>query len=616
MKLALVFSTLCLAAGKKPHIVFFLADDFGWGNLGYHRRDTGDSPEELQGKAEVHTPTLDRLIDEGILLSRHYGFKTCSPSRSALQTGRLAVHVNIEQDVMLSTANYEDPMSGYSGIPRNMTGIAEKLRSAGYRTHMVGKWDVGMATPDHTPKGRGYETWYGYYGHANHYWHMLPDPTYAVVDECLNQVRDLSMHNASYTGPVRDAISLSAACADPESDRGCYEEHLFKERVLEIIREHKVEEPLFLVYAFHLVHVPLQVPKIWLHEIDHAVKAAGGLPFDSENRRLYAAMTLYMDYAIGKVVEALKNKGMYEDTLVIFASDNGGSIDAYSGGSNYPLRGGKVSDWEGGLRTNAFVSGGFVPESRRGTKFEGVINIADWYGTLTELAGVEMKDHRAEAANVWLKEQGLPLLYPVESVPQWQNILQNRNGRPWPIHLSTYAVMMWPYKLVIAQQPVAAWTGPVYPNCSTLESVQMLRFKLCMFERVTLSYGQHGPKMKLDHSALPTVMDSERLVDCSGSDPIPLLMGREGCLMNVRDDPTEHRNLAGDPEYASTFEYMRTTLSRMNEDVFYPDRGKPRVEACDVAIEHGKLGGFFQCSATLTPLIRPPSLQVFQSVPE
>ena len=313
---------------------------------------------------------------------------------------------------------------------------------------------------------------YGYYGHANHYWHMLPDPTYAVVDECLNQVRDLSMHNASYTGPVRDAISLSAACADPESDRGCYEEHLFKERVLEIIREHKVEEPLFLVYAFHLVHVPLQVPKIWLHEIDHAVKAAGGLPFDSENRRLYAAMTLYMDYAIGKVVEALKNKGMYEDTLVIFASDNGGSIDAYSGGSNYPLRGGKVSDWEGGLRTNAFVSGGFVPESRRGTKFEGVINIADWYGTLTELAGVEMKDHRAEAANVWLKEQGLPLLYPVESVPQWQNILQNRNGRPWPIHLSTYAVMMWPYKLVIAQQPVAAWTGPVYPNCSTLESVQ------------------------------------------------------------------------------------------------------------------------------------------------
>ena len=103
---------------------------------------------------EVHTPNLDRLIDDGILLDRHYGIHVCSPSRSSLQTGRLPVHVNMEMDDLdLQMVNPKDPVSGYAGIPRNMTCIAEKLLAAGYSTHMVGKWDVGIATPQHSPKG-------------------------------------------------------------------------------------------------------------------------------------------------------------------------------------------------------------------------------------------------------------------------------------------------------------------------------------------------------------------------------------------------------------------------------------------------------------------------------
>ena len=135
---------------------------------------------------------------------------------------------------------------------------------------------------------------------------------------------------------------------------------------------------------------------------------------------------------------------MYDNTLIIFVSDNGGTIYELCGASNHPLRGGKVSRFEGGIRTNAFVSGGFVPESRHGTKFEGVISIADWYGTLAELAGVDTEDQKAEAANRWLREMGLPTLFLVDSVPQWQNILQNRNGRADPLHLSSKALLMWP----------------------------------------------------------------------------------------------------------------------------------------------------------------------------
>ncbi|CAE7809067.1 ARSB [Symbiodinium necroappetens] len=581
MTLLLALSSLCLAAGKPPHVLLIVADDYGWGNLGVHRQNAGDSLGELQGKLEVHTPTLDRLIDEGILLDRHYAFHVCSPSRSSLQSGRLPVHVNKEmKDLDLQLVNPKDPVSGFAGIPRNMTCIAEKLLEAGYRTHLVGKWDVGIATPQHSPKGRGYETWYGFYGHANDYWHATIGLTSAEgsVDVCLNQMRDLSMHNSSYCGPALDDTSLSALCEsddDKESEPSCYEEHRFKERVLEIIRFHDTEKPLFLLYAFHLLHTPLQVPQMWLRRIDDLVKVAGGHPIDSKNRRQYAAMTLYMDAAIGEAVEALKEKKMYENTLIIFVSDNGGPIYEPGGASNHPLRGGKRSVFEGGLRTNAFVSGGFVPESRRGTKFEGVISIADWYGTLAELAGVDIKDKKAEAANWWLRDKGLPLLFPVDSVPQWQHILQNRNGRADPLQLAHGALLMWPYKLITGKIYYGGWTGPVYPNCSTLQSVR----------------GQRGPlpvSFKSDAPTfLPELSDDELdvqlwAVDCG-----------EGCLFNVRDDPTEHVDLARDPDYASLFWNMHETLELMNKDIFEPDRGAATVEACMVAIEHGRTLGPF-----------------------
>merc|ERR1712227_719868 len=123
---------------KKPHVVMILADDYGWGNIGVHRR--GWSPDQQQAEAEVHTPNLDRLIHKGILLERHYAYKICSPSRSALQSGRFGQHVN-SVNTGVTYWNPGDNVSGFAGIPRNMTGVAQKMRQGGYRTHMVGKWD-------------------------------------------------------------------------------------------------------------------------------------------------------------------------------------------------------------------------------------------------------------------------------------------------------------------------------------------------------------------------------------------------------------------------------------------------------------------------------------------
>eukprot|EP00439_Symbiodinium_sp_Y106_P028487 s185_g3.t1 len=564
---------LAQASQAKPHVLFILADDYGWGNMGVHRRDAASTPEEQQGKVEVHTPNMDALIDEGILLERHYTYKICSPTRSSIQSGRLAVHVNPVNSAVTSR-NYNDPVSGYAGIPRNMTGIAEKMRDGGYRTHIVGKWDAGMATPEHSPKGRGYETWYGYYQHANDYWHKSTVfLATGEIDACLNRMRDLSMHNETYSGPVRDAISLSAACQeDEESDPG-YEEYLFKQRVLNIIQNHdtsKPENPLFLFYSFHLLHTPLQVPKAWLEKLDALVSAAGGKPIDSENRRLYAAMTLYMDAAIGEAVDALKQKKMYDNTLIIFTSDNGGPIYEPGAASNHPLLGGKYTDWEGGVRTNAWVSGGFVPENRRGAKYNGIINVADWYGTLTQLASVDMTDHKSDKANQFLKEspsqnvKGLPLLHPVESMPQWGNIVNDKPGRTGPMHLSSQAVLRWPFKLVTGKQVMSTWQGPLYPNCSTVHSLQNRNGPLPPQQDVKV-FGEPMPVAE----SQAEIDRQTWTIDCGA-----------GCLVMLGTHRVSLSSIGAE-------------VSNRAHDLFNPDRGLDRIEACEVAIEQSRTFGPF-----------------------
>ena len=158
------------AAGRKPHILLLVVDDWGWSNVGFHRQNisAGGSSGSVSSD-DVVTPNFDALVRNGLELDRNYVHKFCSPTRSSIQSGRLPVHVNlVNADPQISNA--KDPISGWAGIPRNMTTIAQLLKRAGYRTHLVGKWDCGMATPEHTPRGRGYDSSFGYFHHANDYW--------------------------------------------------------------------------------------------------------------------------------------------------------------------------------------------------------------------------------------------------------------------------------------------------------------------------------------------------------------------------------------------------------------------------------------------------------------
>ena len=126
------------ASATKPHILLVIVDDFGWANVGYHRTPADDPTNEVQ------TPTMDSLCREGVELNQSYAFWYCSPSRSAIQTGRNPIHVNVNNDGLM-IHNPADPVSGFAGIPRNMTTIAWKMREGGYQTYFFGKWHGSTA---------------------------------------------------------------------------------------------------------------------------------------------------------------------------------------------------------------------------------------------------------------------------------------------------------------------------------------------------------------------------------------------------------------------------------------------------------------------------------------
>ena len=140
----------------KPHVVFMLVDDWGWTDVGYH---------QTTQTQDIVTLNIDSLVEVGLQLDQHYVYNYCSPLRAALLSGRLPIHVN-DIDSSQSCYNLDDSVSGYSGIPRNMTVISAKMKEAGYATHQVGKRDACMATPDHTAKGRGFDSSLNYFHHA------------------------------------------------------------------------------------------------------------------------------------------------------------------------------------------------------------------------------------------------------------------------------------------------------------------------------------------------------------------------------------------------------------------------------------------------------------------
>ena len=396
---------------------------------------------------------------------RHYVHPECTPSRVSFQTGRVPMHSG--------QSGLCGPGGVSCGVPYKMGTIAEKLKSGGMVPHMVGKWDVGMATPTHTPVGRGYNTSLNYYGHGNYQWGQIEWGANGGGN--AGHVRP-PQNNASdpyhFIRDLWDSDKPAIEQSDRSLNDGIYEETLFRERLTDIVMKHDVATPLFLTYCARIAHYPIQAPKTYQ-------KRANIAKIDVPHRLVYHAQIEFLDEQLGNLTGMFKERKMWDNTLMVLTSDNGGYTKALgpcsdgtdpikgitcmtgeAGASNYPMRGGKYSLFEGGIRANSFISGGYLPPAVRGTKLYGMMHISDWWSTYSFLAGVDPTDAMAAAQD--------PPLPPIDSINMWPLISgANMTSPRDELFVTGDLLFQGDWKLIVGSASSASWPGTTYPNAST-----------------------------------------------------------------------------------------------------------------------------------------------------
>src|SRR5262245_33634893 len=286
---------------QRPNILLIVSDDLGYADLGIH------------GSRDIATPHIDRLAAAGIRFTDGYvSGPYCSPTRAGLMTGRYPQRFGYE---------FNPDGSPEYGLPLTEKTMAERLRAAGYRTALFGKWHLGYSDR-RRPLRRGFEEFYGFLGAEHSYMKVADtDPGTDLPDPLVDG-----------TKPVASVTYLTDT---------------FGNRAVDYITRHR-SEPFFLYLAFNAAHAPMEATEKYLARFPHIADL---------RRRTYAAMLSAMDDAIGRTLAALHDNGLEDTTLVIFLNDNGGPTmptTAENGSSNAPLRGSKRQTWEGGIRV-AFV---------------------------------------------------------------------------------------------------------------------------------------------------------------------------------------------------------------------------------------------------------------------
>jgi arylsulfatase A-like enzyme len=313
-------------SATRPNIVLIVVDDFGFGDLSIH------------GCKDIPTPQMDALAKGGVRCTQGYiSAPQCSPTRAGLMTGRYQQRFGHEYN--------SAPLD--SGLSLKETTLASRLKAAGYKTGLVGKWHLG-SDEQHHPMSRGFDEFYGFLGGANPY---LPQ---------------------SPTGTVPRIMRGREAIAEKQ-----FLTEAFGREATAFIDRHQ-KEPFFLYLAFNATHGPMQATEKYL---------ARFASIRDENRRTYAAMTAALDYAVGEVLAKLKVSRLEENTLVFLHSDNGGPTDV-NASRNDPFRGVKGEVLEGGIRTPFFVK--WPAKLPAGKTYDRPVIQLDIHPTALAAAGVSL----------------------------------------------------------------------------------------------------------------------------------------------------------------------------------------------------------------------------------
>ncbi len=358
----IIATTVGRAEPLRPNIVFIMADDLGNADLGYRG-------------GQVKTPNIDRLASEGVRLEDFYGEPVCTPSRAALMTGRYPMRYGLQTLVIFPSHTY--------GLPTDEKTLPQALKEAGYKTLMVGKWHLGHADKKYWPQNRGFDYFYG---------------------NVVGEVDYFTRERGGLIDWQRNGVFLE--------EHGYYTD-LIGDDAVKLIDEQDGEQPFFLYFASLAPHAPYQAPE---SAIDRYKSVADPL------RRTYSAMISLLDAQVGRIVAELDKKGLRENTLVLFASDNGGAtnglfaegaksnaeraeqqggvqMDQKTPASNAPLKGGKGSLWEGGVRVVAFAN---WPGKLKPRVVDAPLDMVDVMPTLLDLAGAKgSPDHPFDGRDMW-----------------------------------------------------------------------------------------------------------------------------------------------------------------------------------------------------------------------
>jgi arylsulfatase A-like enzyme len=294
--LLLALTASAASTAQKPNLIFIITDDHGYGDVSaYERRD-------------VFTPHIDRLAAGGMLFTRMRANCTvCSPTRAAILTGRYADRAGVPGVIRTQ------PENSWGYLAPGVPTLADHLKKAGYRTAIVGKWHLGLESPN-TPTERGFDFFHGFLGD--------------MMDSFTTHQR----HGQNYMRRNREVIEPQGHATD-----------LFSAWSVDYIRERARDgQPFFLYLAYNAPHFPIEPPAEWLQRVKQRA------PTMEAKRAANVAFVEHLDDGIGRVLAALEATGLARNTLVVFTADNGGSLP--HGQSNHPWRDGKQSHYDGGLR--------------------------------------------------------------------------------------------------------------------------------------------------------------------------------------------------------------------------------------------------------------------------
>ncbi|MCB9767713.1 MAG: sulfatase [Candidatus Omnitrophica bacterium] len=357
----LQFTALILCAGwaqpveakdSPMNVVFILADDLGWADLACYG---GDYHE---------TPNIDRLADSGVRFTQAYSASpVCTPTRASIMTGKhpARLHMTIWSEAAINPPMDRKmiPAESEPNLPLAEHTLAEAFKEAGYETAHIGKWHLGDA--NHYPETQGFD------------WNIGGTHWGAPATFFF-----------PYRGPFHEEIRYV-----PHLEGGKAGEYLTNRLTDEALAfiERPRESPFFLYMAYHSVHTPIEAPEADVEAYRKKLK-----PEYKHQNPIYAAMVSTLDKNVGRILEKLETLGISENTIVIFASDNGGFVFPYRNTGvvtdNFPLRSGKGSLYEGGIRV-PFIAKvpGLTPS---GVECDTQVSSVDFYPTLLDLTGIEI----------------------------------------------------------------------------------------------------------------------------------------------------------------------------------------------------------------------------------